>query len=397
MTETLSQEAIDRLDQSRLARVQAGLAAADCAAALLFDPINIRYATGTSRSSLWNFHGATRYVCVPAEGHAILFDNPGAHHHFRGKTALAECRPAATTCYWLAGPRVDAVARKSAVEIADLLQASGGAGGRLAVDRFDPALAAALGAEGCRLVPAGEIMERARAIKLPKEIALMRRSMAVCDRALAKIREDLAPGMTEQALWSRLQAVNAAEGGEWIETRLLSSGPRTNPWFQEAGTRVIEDGDLVAVDTDMVGPFGYLSDISRTQLCGNGRPKGEQRDLFGLAYEQLQHNLALMAPGRSFRDVTEQSWRLPQRFMKHRYLCVAHGAGMCNEYPNIVYPEDFETGGYDGVIEENMVLCIESYLGAEDGREGVKLEEQVLVTATGVESLSTAPFDERLL
>ncbi len=397
MTDNLSQEALDRLDRSRLARVQTELAAADCAAALLLDPINIRYATGTSRSSLWNFHGATRYVFVPAEGLATLFDNPGSHHHYRGKTALSACRPAASTCYWLAGPKVDAIAKKGAAEIADLLQASGGTGGRLAVDRFDPALAAALGTEGCTLVPAGEIMERARAIKLPKEIALMRRSMAICDQALARIREDLAPGMTEQALWSRLHAVNAAEGGEWIETRLLSSGPRTNPWFQEAGERVIEEGDLVAVDTDMVGPFGYLSDISRTQLCGNGRPKGEQRDLFGLAYEQLQHNLALMAPGRSFRDVTEQSWRLPQRFMKHRYLCVAHGAGMCNEYPNIVYPEDFETGGYDGVIEENMVLCIESYLGAEDGREGVKLEEQVLVTATGVESLSTAPFDERLL
>ena len=397
MTENLCQETLDGLDRSRLARVQAGLATADCAAALLFDPINIRYATGTSRSSLWNFHGATRYVLVPAAGLATLFDNPGSHHAYRGKTALAECRPAASTCYWLAGPRVDAVARKCAAEIAELLRASGGTGGRLAVDRFDPALAAALGSEGCTLVPVGEIMERARAIKLPEEIALMRRSMAVCDQALARIREDLAPGMTEQALWSRLHAVNAAEGGEWIETRLLSSGPRTNPWFQEAGERVIEAGELVAVDTDMVGPFGYLSDISRTLLCGDGRPRGEQRDLFRLAYEQLQHNLALVTPGRSFREVTEKSWRLPERFKKHRYLCLAHGAGMCNEYPNIVYPEDFEAGGYDGVIEENMVLCIESYLGAEDGREGVKLEEQVLVTATGIESLSQAPFDERLL
>ena len=95
--------------------------------------------------------------------------------------------------------------------------------------------------------------------------------------------------------------------------------------------------------------------------------------------------------------MSERSWRLPQRFEKHRYLCLAHGAGFCNEYPNIVYPMDFEAGGYDGVIEENMVLCVESYLGAESSREGVKLEEQVLVTATGFESLSNAPFDERLL
>lgn len=392
----MTPEAHETLDRARLARVQAGLAEADCGGALLFDPINIRYATGTSRSSLWNFHGATRYAFVPAEGGATIFDNPSAHHTYAGNAALAECRPAASTCYWTAGPRVESIAQAGAAEIAELLRSAGSLD-RLAVDRFDPAMAAALGEAGLTVVPAGQILERARAVKLPEEVVLLRRSMAVCDRALTAIREDLEPGMTEQALWARLHAVNAAEGGEWIETRLLSSGPRTNPWYQEAGERTIEAGDLVAVDTDMVGPFGYLSDVSRTLLCGGGKPSGAQRDLFGLAYEQLQHNLTLIAPGQSFREITERSWRLPPRFQKQRYLCVAHGAGLCNEYPNIVYPEDFETGGYDGMIEENMVLCIESYLGAEDGREGVKLEEQVLVTAAGAEPLSSTPFDDRLL
>ena len=107
--------------------------------------------------------------------------------------------------------------------------------------------------------------------------------------------------------------------------------------------------------------------------------------------------MALLRPGVGLVEVAEKSWRLPARFQKHRYLCVAHGAGLCNEYPNIVYPEDLAAQGYDGVVEENMVLCVESYLGAEGGREGVKLEQQVLVTASGVEVLSQTPFDERLL
>ena len=72
-------------------------------------------------------------------------------------------------------------------------------------------------------------------------------------------------------------------GGRWpleaetIETRLLSSGPRTNPWMQECGHRTIEAGDLVAFDTDMIGPHGYCADISRTYLCGPGAPTAEQR------------------------------------------------------------------------------------------------------------------------
>ena len=61
------------------------------------------------------------------------------------------------------------------------------------------------------------------------------------------------------------------------------------------------------------------------------------------------------------------------------------------------YVSDLEAAGYDGIIEENMVFCVESYLGDEAGGEGVKLEEQVLVTERGAEILSRSPFDDRLL
>ena len=54
-------------------------------------------------------------------------------------------------------------------------------------------------------------------------------------------------------------------------------------------------------------------------------------------------------------------------------------------------------GGYDGMIEAGMTLCVESYIGELGGQEGVKLEEQVLVTETGVERLSTFPFEDDLL
>jgi Xaa-Pro aminopeptidase len=76
---------------------------------------------------------------------------------------------------------------------------------------------------------------------------------------------------------------------------------------------------------------------------------------------------------------------------------LAHGVGLCNEYPSIVHPEDWAGSGYDGVLEPNMVLSVESYVGAEGGVEGVKLEEQVVITPTGVERLSQFPFEDALL
>ncbi|TIU67992.1 MAG: aminopeptidase P family protein, partial [Mesorhizobium sp.] len=51
----------------------------------------------------------------------------------------------------------------------------------------------------------------------------------------------------------------------------------------------------------------------------------------------------------------------------------------------------------DGVLVSGMVLCVESYIGRLGGREGVKIEEQILITETGNEQLSTYPLDERLL
>ncbi len=67
------------------------------------------------------------------------------------------------------------------------------------------------------------------------------------------------------------------QGGEFIETRLLTSGQRTNPWFSEASGRRVRPGELVALDTDTIGCYGYYSDFSRTFRCGPGKPTGYQK------------------------------------------------------------------------------------------------------------------------
>ncbi len=139
---------------------------------------------------------------------------------------------------------------------------------RLAVDRTDVHGMEALRDEGFELVEGQRLLELARSVKCPEEIDCMRDSLAVADIAMSRMREALRPGVTENELWAELHHANIAHGGEWIETRLLSSGPRTNPWFQESSDRRIESGELVSFDTDMIGPYGYCADVSRTFLCG---------------------------------------------------------------------------------------------------------------------------------
>jgi Xaa-Pro dipeptidase len=381
----------------RLERLRDELKARDLAGCVLYDPINVRYAAGSRNMAVWTLHNPTRYCFVATEGPVVLFDFHNCEFLSDGLETVDEVRPATSWFYFGAGPRVEERAKRWADEIADLLQAHGGGNRRLALDHCDPAGAAMLATHGIEIRDAQAPIEMARRIKSAEEIACMNAAVAVCETGMARMREALRPGMTENELWSILHQTNIAMGGEWIETRLLSSGGRTNPWFQECGDRVIRAGELVSFDSDLIGPFGYCADISRTYFCGPGKPSAEQRRLYRLAWEQIHHNIDLLEPGLSFRAFAERSWTLPESCAANRYSVVAHGVGLCDEYPHCAYTQDFERGGYDGLFEAGMTVCVESYIGEVGGDEGVKLEQQVLITESGIELLSTFPFEDELL
>jgi Xaa-Pro aminopeptidase len=101
----------------------------------------------------------------------------------------------------------------------------------------------------------------------------------------------------------------------------------------------------------------------------------------------------LITPGLSFREFGERCWEVPEKYVPHRYMMMIHGAGMVDEYPTVAYAADYADWGYDGVFEENMVVCVESFIGERGGKEGIKLEQQVLITATGAVPMSAVPLD----
>src|SRR5262249_19438971 len=326
-----------RLRGYRLGRVRAQMRRENCAACILFNPINIRYATGTRRSAVFTLHNPARYAIIVADGPVILFDYHNAGHLYRDIETIDEYRTSSSWYFFGAGPRYDEKARQWAAEIADIISAHGGKHGRIAVDRMDSIGTAALAEYGFSILNGQELLEYARCIKSADELACIGVAMAVCETGMSRMLDALKPGLTENELWAILHHTNIALGGEWIETRLLSSGPRTNPWYQECGERVIRPGDLVGFDTDLVGPFGYLADISRTFLCGPKRPTADQKRLYGLAYEQLYHNLAMLKAGVSFREFAEKSWKVPPEFVTNRYLMLVHGAGIVDEYPIVPF------------------------------------------------------------
>lgn len=386
----------DRLRHDRLRRLRHELARHDYAGALLADPINIRYATGTRNMAVWTTHAPGRYALVLTDGPVVMFEFGTSRHVSAGVDTIDELRTSTPWFYFLAGPRVEEKSVIWAGEILELLRRHAGANCRLAVDRCEPWGAALLQGAGIRLFDAQAPIELARAVKTPGEIDCLQLAIDVCDLAVDRMRAALRPGITENQLWSVLHATNIAHDGEWIECRLLSSGRRTNPWFQECGNRVIEAGDLVAFDTDMIGPLGYLADISRTFLCPGRRQTAEQRALYAAAQEQVLRNAELIRPGTSFRELSEKALAVRPEYVANRYMMLVHGAGLADEYPVVADRADFADWGYDGMFETNMVVCVESYIGALGGAQGVKLEQQYLVTDAGSRPMSRSRFEDAL-
>lgn len=386
---------LDEVRLYRLNRVREALKARDCAAAILWDPLNTRYATDVTNMQVWSMHNEVRYVFVPAEGPVIVFEFDAKDHFSSGVPTVDETRHAVSMFYMGAGPRHTEMAKKWAAEMDDLLRTYGGGNKRVAIDRMGFEGAYSLADKGYEICDGFELMENARLIKSPGEIALMRHSIAACEKGIENMRAALEPGITENALWAKLHETNIALGGEWIETRLLSSGPRTNPWYQECSMRQIEKGDIVSFDTDLVGPYGYCCDMSRSWVCGDVRPSDEQRRLYAMAVDQMRHNRGLVKAGASIIEMAQRAWQIPDDCYANRYTVLYHGVGLCDEFPAVIHARDYDAGkGFDFVLEAGMTICVEALIGVEGGRECIKLEDQVLVTEDGFEQLTSYPFED---
>ena len=381
----------------RLERIKAELVKRDLAGVLLFDPLNIRYATDTTNMQVWITHNHARACFVAASGYMILWDFHSCAHLSAHLPLVKEVRSGASFFYFESGDKVDQHARHFAASIEDILREHAGDTRRIAVDKIEIAGLRALEHLGIEVTDGQAVMELARLVKGPDEIKAMRCSIASTEISMKLMQEASVPGVSENDIWAVLHAENIRRGGEWIECRLLSSGPRTNPWFQECGPRIVNNGELLALDTDLVGPYGICADLSRTWMIGDAAPTSEQKRLYRAAYDHIQYNASILKPGMRFLEITEKSQRLAKEFRAGRYGVIMHGVGLCDEYPSIRYPEDVDEHGYDGVLEPGMALCIEAYIGAEGGKEGVKLEDQGIITEHGFENLTNYPFESALL
>ncbi|WP_420397864.1 dimethylsulfonioproprionate lyase DddP [Nioella sp.] len=364
---------------------------------LMFDPLNIRYATDSTNMQLWNTHNPFRACLVCADGYMVLWDYKNSPFLADHNPLVREVRSGFDLFYFDRGDKLGQQAQAVTGEVEDLIREHAGGNKRLAVDKIMLHGLRALEARGFEVVEGEEVTEKARSIKGPDEILAMRCAMLACEASMAEMEAATEPGMTEDDIWAELHKANIRRGGEWIETRLLTTGPRTNPWFQECGPRVLQNNEILAFDTDLIGCYGICSDLSRTWWIGDDDPRPDMIHAMRVAYDHIMTNMEMLKPGVPFSELTKNTHVLEPQYQKQKYGCLMHGVGLCDEWPLIAYPDHAVEGAFDYVLEPGMTLCVEALVSPEGGDFSIKLEDQVLITEDGFENLTQYPFDERLL
>jgi Xaa-Pro aminopeptidase len=382
---------LDLLRTERLDRLQGAMRAHGLEACLLFSEPNARYATGATAMPIWSMSTFTRCAVVAAEGDPILFEHPNSVH--RSALRAKAVRPMHG---WEFFDDAAGQARTFAREAVAALRELGVRGDRIGVDRLGMPGLLALQAEGLRLVDSSPATQEAREVKTSQEVAAFRLNGRLVVEALGEFEAALTPGISERELFAVYSAGVLSRGAEYLATNTVCSGQNTNPWRSEATDRVIEEGDLVYIDTDTVGVEGCFFCVSRAFVCGDADPSPEQRETYRVAHDWVREMTALVRPGVSCAELAAKAPKIPERFLPQRYECMIHGVGLEEESPSVCHPQDEQSNG-DRLIQENMALVVEIYVGEVGGAVGVKFGDEILVTATGAEVLAPYPYAAELL
>jgi Xaa-Pro aminopeptidase len=234
------------------------------------------------------------------------------------------------------------------------------------------------------LIPAGELVETLRMVKDERELAVMREAADLADRAFEHILPYIRPGATEASIALELEFYMRRNGasGPSFDT-IVASGERSAMPHGVASDRVIGKGEFVTLD---FGAYykGYCSDITRTVVVG--KPSDKQREIYAIVLEAQQAALDRLAPGMTGKQGDALTRDVITRYGYGEYFGhgTGHGFGMeIHEAPRL-------SRTCDTVLTPGMTVTVEPgiYL---PGFGGVRIEDDVVITDTGIEILTRSP------
>lgn len=237
-----------------------------------------------------------------------------------------------------------------------------------------------------------ELLPSLRAVKSEPELALMRRAIAATHQGFLAAARAIRPGTNERDVQRALEAAFLAHGASATAyDSIVGSGKAGTVLHYHANNAPLKDSDLLVIDAG-ASVLGYAADITRT-FPVSGRFSPRQREIYSLVLNAQAAAIAAVRPGAWIHEVDEAARAVFRKAsLEDRYLHgIGHHLGL--EVHDATPTRPLEAGNVI-TIEPGLYLPAESL--------GVRLEDDLLVTATGAENLSASiPKDpdevERLL
>ncbi len=383
----------DRLRKQRVERAKTEIKKSDLGAVLCFDFYNIRYLTSTFIGMWGRSADILRYSLLPRGGEPIMFERGSA------RLKILKDNP------WLAGRVYPAKSGWRSVEGQDILdrcildikkmmEDHNLADMPLGVDFLTVPLLRTFEKHGIKVADGDKVMFDARLIKTRDEIECERVIAAMVDAVYDKVARAIRPGVRENELVALVNYELFKMGADDVEAVNCMSGPRTNPNHHDFSDRMIRPGDLVFLDI-MASFNGYRSCYYRTFSCGHA--SNEQKLLYKDAFDWIEASIKVTKPRVTTADIasawpdSKNAWNVADA-TEAPGNNIGHGLGLgLHEPPFISRTHSFD---HPQKIEKDMVIALETYAGKSGGKDGVRLEEMVLVTESGNEVLSKYPIEE---
>ena len=404
---------LERLRIERLSRLKAELEKSSLGSLLTFDFHNIRYMTSTHIGT-WAMDKMIRFSILPRGGEPILWDFGSAakHHqlyapwldqahagqghepHHNATTGLG-ARAGISTLRGAISPNAGQ-AESVAEKIYEVLKIHGLENEPLGVDIIEPPVMFALQAKGIKVVDGQQVFLAARRIKTKDEITLLTTAASMVDAAYDQLYEFLRPGVRENECVGLVNKILYDMGSEHVEGVNAISGERCSPHPHVFSDRALRPGDPAFFDI-LHSFMGYRTCYYRTFAIGSASPG--QRDAYTICREYMDKAIALVKPGATTADIVKV-WPTAQEFGFENEeaafaLQYGHGVGLSiwerpifSRMVSLDHPE---------TLEEGMVFALETYWPSKDGWGAARIEEELVVTATGCEVITKFPAEELLV
>ena len=384
----------DRLRKYRIGRAKESLNASECGAFLLFDFYNIRY---TTQSWVGGALGdkMTRYALLTRDGDPMLWDFGSAvrHHKLYSPWLKPENnRPGMLGMRGAVAPSAGLM--ESAVrEIKGLLEDAGVAHLPVGIDIVEPAFLFEMQRQGLTVIDCQQNMLDARVIKNSDEIMLLNQAAAMVDGVYQNIVDVLKPGIRENEIVALANKRLYEMGSDQVEAINAISGERCNPHPHNFTDRIIRPGDQAFFD--IIHSFnGYRTCYYRTFAVGSATPS--QRDAYTKAREWMDAAIDAVKVATDTAAIAKV-WPKAEEFGFENELAAfglqfGHGLGLgLHERPIISRLNSLEN---PIEIRPGMVFALETYCPASDGVSAARIEEEVVVTESGVHILTKFPAQE---